>query len=296
MRSSRVGLQPSRLSPNWLGRSFSSAPATGTRSGRARCRSYARLRRLTRASAQTCGEPASMAKRRRASIRPTPPRSSGSPLSRCSGRLVRRGCRRARPTVRSRPPTCARAPEPRTRRVWSAWLGGSSPPSASRISCCPPDVLEQLRELTVRARQRERVLGEWQMAGPASRRRGLTALFAGASGTGKTMAAEVVAGEMGLDLYVVDLASVVDKYVGRDREEPRPHLRRGGERQRGAAVRRGGCTIRQALGRVGRPRPIRERRGRLPAPAHGALRRDRDPRHQPAVKPRRGLRAPARLV
>jgi hypothetical protein len=78
----------------------------------------------------------------------------------------------------------------------------------------PPDVLEQLRELTVRARQRERVLGEWQMAGPASRRRGLTALFAGASGTGKTMAAEVVAGEMGLDLYVVDLASVVDKYVG----------------------------------------------------------------------------------
>lgn len=78
----------------------------------------------------------------------------------------------------------------------------------------PPDVLEQLRELTVRARQRERVLGEWQMAGAASRRRGLTALFAGASGTGKSMAAEVLAGEMGLDLYVVDLASVVDKYVG----------------------------------------------------------------------------------
>jgi len=78
----------------------------------------------------------------------------------------------------------------------------------------PPDVLEQLRELTVRARQRERVLGEWHMAGAASRRRGLTALFAGASGTGKSMAAEVVAGEMGLDLYVVDLASVVDKYVG----------------------------------------------------------------------------------
>jgi SpoVK/Ycf46/Vps4 family AAA+-type ATPase len=78
----------------------------------------------------------------------------------------------------------------------------------------PGDVLEQLRELTIRARQRERVLGEWRMAGAASRRRGLTALFAGASGTGKTMAAEVVAAEMGLDLYVVDLASVVDKYVG----------------------------------------------------------------------------------
>jgi ATPase family associated with various cellular activities (AAA) len=78
----------------------------------------------------------------------------------------------------------------------------------------PGDVLEQLRDLTVRARHRELVLGEWGMAGASSRRRGLTALFAGASGTGKTMAAEVVAREMGLDLYVVDLASVVDKYVG----------------------------------------------------------------------------------
>jgi hypothetical protein len=78
----------------------------------------------------------------------------------------------------------------------------------------PGEVLEQLRELTVRARHRELVLGEWAMAGASSRRRGLTALFAGASGTGKTMAAEVLAREMGLDLYVVDLASVVDKYVG----------------------------------------------------------------------------------
>ena len=52
------------------------------------------------------------------------------------------------------------------------------------------------------------------MGGPSSRRRGLTALFAGPSGTGKTMAAEVLAGELGLDLYAVDLATVVDKYVG----------------------------------------------------------------------------------
>jgi hypothetical protein len=78
----------------------------------------------------------------------------------------------------------------------------------------PAEVLEHLRDLTVRARHRELVLGQWRMAGASSRRRGLTALFAGASGTGKTMAAEVLACEMGLDLYVVDLASVVDKYVG----------------------------------------------------------------------------------
>ncbi|HYW26292.1 MAG TPA: ATP-binding protein [Terriglobales bacterium] len=78
----------------------------------------------------------------------------------------------------------------------------------------PEDVLQSLTELIVRARHRELVLGRWAMAGASSRRRGLTALFAGASGTGKTMAAEVLAFEMGLDLYVVDLASVVDKYVG----------------------------------------------------------------------------------
>jgi hypothetical protein len=89
-----------------------------------------------------------------------------------------------------------------------------SPEVSFRDLVLPPDVLEQLRELAVRARHRELVLGEWQMASASSRRRGLTALFAGASGTGKTMAAEVIAGEMGLDLYVVDLASVVDKYVG----------------------------------------------------------------------------------
>jgi hypothetical protein len=77
----------------------------------------------------------------------------------------------------------------------------------------PSDVSQQLRDLITRARWREQVLGAWKMGG-ASRRQGMTALFAGPSGTGKTMAAEVVAGALGLDLYVVDLATVVDKYVG----------------------------------------------------------------------------------
>jgi len=78
----------------------------------------------------------------------------------------------------------------------------------------PPEPREQLHELLTRAKFRERVLDTWKMGGPSSRRRGLTALFAGPSGTGKTMAAEVLAGELGLDLYAVDLATVVDKYVG----------------------------------------------------------------------------------
>ena len=78
----------------------------------------------------------------------------------------------------------------------------------------PPETMDQLKELLTRARYREQVLDVWKMGGPSARRRGLTALFAGPSGTGKTMAAEVLAAELGLDLYTVDLATVVDKYVG----------------------------------------------------------------------------------
>jgi hypothetical protein len=72
----------------------------------------------------------------------------------------------------------------------------------------------QLRDLAARARHRDRVLTEWRMRPGGGRGHGVTALFAGDSGTGKTMSAEVIAGALGLDLYVVDLATVVDKYVG----------------------------------------------------------------------------------
>ncbi|MBB4981229.1 ATP-binding protein [Streptomyces nymphaeiformis] len=78
----------------------------------------------------------------------------------------------------------------------------------------PEEPLGLLRELTGRARDRDRVLGEWGLRTGGGRGRGVVALFAGESGTGKTLGAEVVAGELGLDLYVVDLSSVVDKYVG----------------------------------------------------------------------------------
>jgi hypothetical protein len=78
-----------------------------------------------------------------------------------------------------------------------------------------PDVVRlSLRDLAARARHRERVLGEWRMRPGGGRGTGITALFAGDPGTGKTMSAEVVASELGLDLYVVNLATVVDKYIG----------------------------------------------------------------------------------
>lgn len=78
----------------------------------------------------------------------------------------------------------------------------------------PDQVRHQLTELAIRARHRDHVLGTWRMRPGGGRGRGVTALFAGESGTGKTMACEVIAADLGMDLYVVDLSGVVDKYVG----------------------------------------------------------------------------------
>ncbi len=75
------------------------------------------------------------------------------------------------------------------------------------------DQLERLREVEVRARHAELVLNQWGM-GNGSRRRGIVSLFAGPPGTGKTMAAEVIGDALGLDLYVINLATVIDKYIG----------------------------------------------------------------------------------
>jgi hypothetical protein len=72
----------------------------------------------------------------------------------------------------------------------------------------------QLKEIGARARHRDRVIGEWRMGHTTARGRGVTALFAGDSGTGKTLSAEVLAGDLGLDLYVIDLSTVIDKYIG----------------------------------------------------------------------------------
>ncbi len=76
----------------------------------------------------------------------------------------------------------------------------------------PGEEAAQLRELAARHRGRETVYGRWQFSPLPSV--GVVALFAGPSGTGKTLAAEVVAGDLGLDLYKVDLSAVVSKYIG----------------------------------------------------------------------------------
>jgi SpoVK/Ycf46/Vps4 family AAA+-type ATPase len=78
----------------------------------------------------------------------------------------------------------------------------------------PERQLELLRSISAYLRHRDRVLTEWGYELTVSRAQGLKVLFAGDSGTGKTMAAQVLASELGLDLFRVDLATVVSKYIG----------------------------------------------------------------------------------
>lgn len=77
----------------------------------------------------------------------------------------------------------------------------------------PEEAMAQLRDLCDRVRRRHRVLDLWGF-GRERRGIGVSALLAGGSGTGKTLAAEVIAAELGLNLYRIDLATVVSKYIG----------------------------------------------------------------------------------
>ncbi len=78
----------------------------------------------------------------------------------------------------------------------------------------PRDQLEQLQEICNYVKHYHTVYGEWGFGQKLSRGKGLNVLFAGPSGTGKTMSAEIIANELGLDLYRIDLSTVVSKYIG----------------------------------------------------------------------------------
>ena len=78
----------------------------------------------------------------------------------------------------------------------------------------PSDQLTQLHEIVDTVRGRPQVLDAWGLAEKLVSSRGVTVLFSGPPGTGKTMAAQIIAGALGLDLYRIDLSTVVSKYIG----------------------------------------------------------------------------------
>jgi hypothetical protein len=92
----------------------------------------------------------------------------------------------------------------------------------SRLSCPydwddligPPETTAQLREIMAQVRLRWEVYEDWGFGRLMPTAQGISVLLAGPSGTGKTMAAQVLARALGLDLYRIDLAGVVNKYIG----------------------------------------------------------------------------------
>jgi hypothetical protein len=96
----------------------------------------------------------------------------------------------------------------------------------------PATARSTLQEIAAHVRQRTKVYSQWGFASKGGRGLGISALFAGMSGTGKTMSAEVLAGELQLDLYRIDLSSVVSKYIG----ETEKNLRRVFDAAEGGAT------------------------------------------------------------
>jgi hypothetical protein len=118
-------------------------------------------------------------------------------------------------------------------RLWAACLEVTRPGLellAQRIATraewgdlvLPPEQIATLKQLVAQVAQRSRVYDEWGFGRRMNRGFGISALFAGESGTGKTMGAEVIANDLRLNLYRIDLSAVVSKYIG----ETEKNLRR----------------------------------------------------------------------
>jgi predicted nucleic acid-binding protein len=110
-------------------------------------------------------------------------------------------------------------------RLWAACRAVARPkletlaerivPAAGWQDLILPELqMQMLRQLAAQSRHRMTVYEEWGFAARGRRGLGLSALFCGPSGTGKTLAAEVLAAELHLDMYRIDLSAVVSKYIG----------------------------------------------------------------------------------
>lgn len=78
----------------------------------------------------------------------------------------------------------------------------------------PPEILNRVREVIAATRNRRLIYEDWGFGSRLGSAKGIMALFSGASGTGKTMSASVIANEIGLDIYRIDLSRTVSKYIG----------------------------------------------------------------------------------
>ena len=123
--------------------------------------------------------------------------------------------------------------EPLPTRLWDACLASTRPQIGAMAQqldpkahwddlILPPLENSLLHQIAAQVGQRATVYGQWGFRNKMNRGLGISTLFAGESGTGKTMAAEVIANDLRLNLYRIDLSAVVSKYIG----ETEKNLRR----------------------------------------------------------------------
>jgi ATP-dependent 26S proteasome regulatory subunit len=152
-------------------------------------------------------------------------------------------CAEVRSVVSSQEEQCTTDNGQRTTLLWDTCLAQARPrlddlaqriePAASWDDLVLPEKeLQTLRGVAAHVRQRLKVYENWGFANKGGRGLGISALFAGVSGTGKTMSAEVLAQELQLDLYRIDLSAVVSKYIG----ETEKNLRRVFDAAEGGAT------------------------------------------------------------
>ncbi|MEI9852789.1 MAG: AAA family ATPase [Sphingomonas sp.] len=149
----------------------------------------------------------------------------------------------------ARLPTLARRIEPP-----AAELGDDTGPLDAVV--LPVAQRNQLAELVSHVRHSRAVLEDWGYAALTDGQ-GIAALFSGDSGTGKTTAAHAIAAELGADLYAIDLAQVVSKYIGETEKNLDLVFDDAQRAGAGAAVRRGRRPVRQEERGQRRPRPLR---------------------------------------
>ncbi len=157
----------------------------------------------------------------------------------------------------------------------------------------PDDHRRVLDDLAGHLRDGWRVTEDWGWGAKSSRGLGAAALFAGASGTGKTLAAEALAGGLGLDLYRIDLSQIVSKYIG-ETEKNLATIFSAAENGRAILQFDEADALFGKRSEVkGQPRPLRQCRGQLSPATHGGLFRPRHPDDEPEERARCGVPASA---
>ena len=195
--------------------------------------------------------------RRSTASRPRRPVDSGSRPSRSAGRPSSPGARPPPPgrAARRRATCASRVALRRTPPVSNAWHGGSRPGPGGTTWSSPATVVASCADVVAsRCATASGCSTSGAWADARRRVAGVKALFAGDSGTGKTMSAEIVAGRPRAGPVRHRPVDGRRQVRRGDREEPGPHLRRGRPGQRRAAVRRGGRTLRQDGPRSATPR------------------------------------------